>query len=343
MGYYFEGRLHSWGTPLALLKFPHLDILSKLRYAAHVFLSTRRSDWTALDGLEATSWIKRWVGPRAYDVLWKNLFEFKFYQYANSLSAAWIWSRIRRIGLSRESLLHEKLGYLEGGSKTLLDALGKYITDHGGEIHLKCPIRRVGIENGRVTGLELADGLVSFDKVISTVPLPYLERLIPGLPDDITDKLHSLDNIAVVCVVAKLRKPVTGYFWLNVNDSRMNIPGIVEYTNLRPLEHHLVYLPYYMPGELPDYELPDSHYIDISKQHLKNINPVLQDSDFIDMHASRYRFAQPVCTPGFLQRLPPVDLPITGLYAADTSYYYPEDRGISESVAYGRKIAKMIR
>ena len=39
------------------------------------------------------------------------------------LSAAWIWSRIRRIGRSRYSLFREKLGYLEGGSSILLNAL----------------------------------------------------------------------------------------------------------------------------------------------------------------------------------------------------------------------------
>jgi len=32
--------------------------------------------------------------------------------------------------------------------------------------------------------------------------------------------------------------------------------------------------------------------------------------------------------------------PIQGLYMADTAYYYPEDRSISESVAVGRRLAQ---
>jgi protoporphyrinogen oxidase len=60
----------------------------------------------------------------------------------------------------------------------------------------------------------------------------------------------------------------------------------------------------------------------------------------MDMRVSRYRYAQPICEPGYLETLPPVKLPITGLWVADTSYYYPEDRGISESVDFGRKMAK---
>jgi protoporphyrinogen oxidase len=58
------------------------------------------------------------------------------------------------------------------------------------------------------------------------------------------------------------------------------------------------------------------------------------------MKASRYRFAQPICQPEFLKDLPPFELPIKGLMAADTSYYYPEDRGISESIAFGEMMAK---
>jgi len=33
-------------------------------------------------------------------------------------------------------------------------------------------------------------------------------------------------------------------------------------------------------------------------------------------------------------------LPVEGLWVADTSYYYPEDRGISESIDFGKKMAK---
>jgi len=47
-----------------------------------------------------------------------------------------------------------------------------------------------------------------------------------------------------------------------------------------------------------------------------------------------------VCGPNFLQHLPPAKLPIKGLWVADTSHYYPEDRGISESIGFGRDLAR---
>lgn len=342
MGYYHQGRVHAWGSASALLRFPGLRLIDKLRYGLHALVSTRIDDWSALDSQDAKSWIRRWVGPRAFDVLWKQLFEQKFYHYADSLSAAWIWSRIKRVGLSRDRLMRERLGCLSGGSETLLEAMAEFIRNHGGEIRLKTPVARVVIEQGAVRGVMVAERLEPFDLVVSTAPLPYVPRLLPDLPEEILERYRSLSYIAVVCVVAKLRRPVTDKFWLNISDPTMDIPGIVEYTNLRPMEHHLVYVPHYIPGEHPRYAEPDQQFIDRVKGYLRTINPELREEDFIDVRASRYRFAQPICEPRFLSRLPPIQLPVRGLLVADTSFYYPEDRGMSESIGLGRKLAAMV-
>lgn len=340
MGYWFQGRLQPWGNPIALLKFRGLSLTAKFRYGLHAFLCTKRNDWKPLDHVEATGWIKRWVGKEAYEVLWRRLFDYKFYDYTDNLSAAWIWSRIRRIGRSRYSLFREKLGYLEGGSETLLRAMVADIETHGGEIRLQSPVNKVVIEAGKVQGIEVGGQFVDFDKVISTIPLPYVPRLMPDLPTHILDHFRSINNIAVVCVIVKLRKALTGNFWLNTNDPEMDIPGLVEYSNLRPLDQSIVYIPFYMPGEHPKFAEPDQVFLGKVRRYLKKINPALSDEDFIDMHASRYRYAQPICDPGYLDKLPPVALPVKGLWIADTSYYYPEDRGISESIDFGRKIAQ---
>jgi protoporphyrinogen oxidase len=342
MGYWYKKRLQPWGNPIALLKFKGLGLVAKVRYGLHAFLSTKRKreDWRPLDHVEATSWIRRWVGAEAWNVLWKRLFDYKFYDYSDNLSAAWIWSRIRRIGTSRYSMFREKLGYLDGGSDTLLNGMKGWIESHGGDIRLSTPVHKVLIEGGIVTGVETAAGVERFDKVISTVPLPFVPRLIPDLPADIASKFSALKNVAVVCVIAKLKKQVTENFWLNTNDDDMDIPGLVEYTNLRPLDQHVVYVPFYMPGEHPKYAESDEVFTGKVRRYLKMINPSLSDDDFIDIRASRYRYAQPICPPGYLESIPPRELPIKGLWVADTSHYYPEDRGISESIDFGRMMAR---
>lgn len=340
MGYWYQGEAQPWGDPVSLLRFKGLSLMAKFRYGLHAYLATKKNDWSDLDRIDAATWLRNGVGEEAYEVLWRRLFEYKFYDLSNNLSAAWIWSRIRRVGRSRYNLFRAKTGYIEGGSEVLLEAMKASIVSNGGEMRLGSPASKVVMSNGQVTGVESNGNVELFDKVISTIPLPYVPQIMPDLPTDILEKFQSVKNVAVVCVIAKLRKPVTENFWLNINDPEMDIPGLVEYSNLVPLKDHVVYVPYYMPTDHPKFAEPDQVFLDKVRFYLKKINPELTDEDFLDIRASRYRFAQPVCEPGFLNKLPPVDLPINGLWVADTSYYYPDDRGISESVDFGRQMAR---
>ncbi|MEJ2438776.1 MAG: NAD(P)/FAD-dependent oxidoreductase [Gammaproteobacteria bacterium] len=343
MGYFYQGHLHRWGDPFSLLAFPHLGLIAKLRYGLHMFLSSKRKkqDWQSLDGLDAVTWLKRGCGEKAYDVLWERLFRLKFHDYMHNLSAAWIWARIRRVGRSRRSIFQESMGYLEGGSKTLLDRLAERISTQGGQIHLSTPVEEVSIQDGRLNGVRVSGELREYDQVISTIPLQYVPKLIPGLPEARRKQYAQVQNIGVVCLLFKLRQPVTDNFWLNISDNDIDIPGIIEMSNLQPFDNTIVYVPYYMPQSHPKFSWSDEQIIAEATAYLKRINPVLTNTDIIDVHASRYAFAQPICQPEFSSQLPPITSEISGLFIADTSYYYPEDRSISESVELGRQLAQM--
>ena len=113
---------------------------------------------------------------------------------SEQISAAWIWARIRRIGRSRYNLMHEKLGYLEGGSQTLLDAMVKFIETNGGQIHLKRPIQEVIIEQNQVKGVRVNNERIDYDDVISTIPVPYIPYVIPNLAPKIIKQFKSIQQ-----------------------------------------------------------------------------------------------------------------------------------------------------
>ena len=342
MGFFYKNILSSWGNPLALLTFPGVSLVSKIRYGIHAFYCIKLKNWKKLDGIESTAWIRRWIGDEGFKVWWEKLFEFKFYNYASSLSAAWIWSRIRRIGTSRYNLFQEKLGYLEGGSETFLVAMRAYIEARGGEFRLEEPVLKIAHSSGLLSGLKTTKGTYEFHKIISTIPLCYIPSILPDLQSDILDMYKAQKSIAVVCVIMKLKRQVTENFWVNINDENMDIPGMVEYSNLRPLDCTIVYVPYYLPSDHPKYSESDDIFAGKVKSFLMKINPSLLETDFLDVKCNRYKYAQPICGPNFLDSLPPYSLPIKGLMVADTTYYYPEDRGISESIGFGRKLAREI-
>jgi protoporphyrinogen oxidase len=342
MGFFVGGKLNPWGDPVSLLTLPRTSLAMKLRYGLFVFICTHRSSWPALEHRTAKDWITSWCGEAGYNLFWRSLLEFKFYEDAARISAAWIWTRIRRVGLSRKSVMQEELGYFEGGSETLVKALMAKIADIGGRVHLNTPVTRVAIAAGSVTGVETPERTFGADEVISTVPIPLVPGMIPGLPEPLKHQYRAIKNIGVCCVVLKLSRSVSPYFWTNLEEPGIEIPGVIEFTNLRNVGPTIVYVPYYMPVTNDKFSWTDEQFVSDAMACVSRLNPAVSQADLIDARVFRLRHAQPVCDVGFGSKLPPVRTPIAGLQVADTCFYYPEDRSISESVDLGRKMARQI-
>lgn len=344
---YFDGTLHPWGDPISLLRYPSLGLLEKLRYGLFAFVCVRRNSWPAIEHESAKDWIVRWCGTSIYNRFWKPLFDHKFYEYADNISAAWIWTRIRRIGRSRKSMLQEELGYIDGGSITLVNALIDAIRAHGGRVHLGAPVQRVTVETsaagGRVTGVQTAAGHLPADAVICTVPTPFVDALVPDLPEEWKQRYAAIHNIGVICVIFKLARSLSPHFWVNISVPDIEIPGIIEFSNLRNVGgDSIVYVPYYMPVTREKFTWPDDALLAEAFDCLRRINPALSGDDIRATKVARLRYGQPICEPGFAAKIPPVQTPIAGLQIADTCFYYPEDRGISESVRLGAEMARNI-
>jgi len=339
MGFFYNGKLYKWGNPLYLLTFPEADMITKLRYGLHVFLASKRSDWKNLDGVNALSWIRNFVGVKGYNIFWKPLFDLKFYELANNISAAWIWTRIKRVALSRKNIFTEKMGYIEGGSDTLFQALVQEIEKMGGKIHLKNRVKKIAIKDKELQVLEYDGGIERYDNVVSTIPLPLVPTIMPELPASLIKQYQDVRNIGVVCVVFKLKNRFTENFWLNINDSTIEIPGMIEYSNLNPMQPNILYIPFYLDKSHPKYNRSDESFIEEVLEYAKKINPAFSSDWVLGHKVHRYEYAQPVCTPNYLNNIPDIQTEINGLYIGDTSYYYPEDRSISESIRLGREMA----
>lgn len=339
MAYFTGGRLHRWGDPLSLLTSSLLGPVEKLRYGLQMFLTTKRKNFDDLENVSAKRWIERGAGASVYDKMWRRLMDLKFFQYADNVSAAWIATRVRRVGNSRRSLFQEELGYIEGGSQTLVDALVRSIEAQGGRIHLSTPAEQVETADGKVIAVAAGGRLLAADAVICTVPTPFISGLVPDLPPASKAAYDAIRNIGVVCVIHKLKAPVSPHFWVNIVDPQIAVPGVIEFSNLRPMAEAVVYVPYYMPTDHPKWAWDDQALADESFGYLKVVNPQLTDADRIASRVGRLSYAQPLCEPGFASGLPPIRTPIDGLQIADTCFYYPEDRGVSEGARLALEMA----
>src|SRR5688572_29792143 len=147
MGYYIDGKLYKWGDPLALLAFPLLGPIDKFRYARHVFMASKRRDWSRLERLNVRDWIVAEAGEKVWRLLWKRSFELKFYELTDSVAALWLGFRIKRLAASRKSIFQEELGYIDGGTEVLVDALVKGIEANRGRVLCREPAQEVEIRD----------------------------------------------------------------------------------------------------------------------------------------------------------------------------------------------------
>jgi protoporphyrinogen oxidase len=338
MGFFYKGKLYKWGTPFALLTFDGLGFISKFRYGLHAMYAKGIKDWRPFDKIKATAWLRKWVGERAYDVLWKSLFDLKLFEHSDDISAAWIGTRIKRVALSRRNLMQETMGYLEGGSTTLLKEMEHFILERGGRIHLKSGIDRVNVTDGRVSSIVVNGEDQPCDAVISTAPIQYVPKLVPDLPADYAARINAIKNIPVACVILKLKQPLSENFWMNINDPSIEIPGVIEYSNLNQMSPSVLYAPFYMPKTHAKWAHSNDELIDEVIGYLGKLNPAFSADWVLSRYCHRYDFAQTICPPDFYDMLPAMKTPIAGLYIADTAYYYPEDRSINESIHVAKKL-----
>jgi protoporphyrinogen oxidase len=135
---------------------------------------------------------------------------------------------------------------------------------------------------------------------------------------------------------------VSKHFWINIVDPDIEIPGLIEFSNLRPVGDTVVYVPYYMPVTQLKWAWTDKQFIDEAFGYIRRVNPAIGADDLVDATVGRLTHAQPVCEPNFRDKLPAIQTPIAGLQIADTCFYYPEDRGVAESIRYGRMMAEAV-
>lgn len=342
MAYFVDGALYPFLTPLELLRFRPLALHDRLRAGLAVKLAQRMKEHD-LAPRTATLWLKRLFGEAAYRVIWQPLMRFKFAEHADAISAAWIWARMVRLSRSRTSPWREELGYVEGGSRMVLEGLAADLERRGGRVVRSAPVEQILLQDGRATGVRLGGETLPADAVISTVTTSRFRQLAQGLSDDYVERLARIPTIGIFCLFLRLARQTTPFFWVNTNDARVPFAGMIEYTNLNPLpELHgdrILYVPQYLSADDPRYAQDDEAVLRAYTDALALINPAFDRSWVRFWAVFRDRYAQPICLTDYRTTTPGMQTPIANLFLTDSCQLHPHDRTISGSFSLGRQAA----
>jgi protoporphyrinogen oxidase len=348
MGLLYDGRVYPFTSPWDLMRFtPLLGIRDRIRLGLVALRLRRNQTGANLDDLTAVEWMRRNAGGRAVNVVWQPLLRAKFGEQADDVSMAWLWNRIRLRFASRTMLSRrEMLGYQRGSFAVWIDAIVRLIGVLGGEIGT----------SERVTGLRrTAEGIevdseggrtTLYDVVVATVSNEAFLRLVPGIERDYAIKLGTLAYRDGLSVVLGLKHRLSEYYWLNVNDGSSPFAGVIEHTNMIGPESYggrnIVYLVSYLRSGSEELPFHPNNVPAIYTPYLRRINPAFDESWVTEQWVFRASGTQPIFTVGAGSQIPDHRTPMKGVYLANMSQAYPQERGQNTAITLGERIASMV-
>lgn len=335
----YNGKVYQLDSPISLLKFPEISFVSRLRTGLVLFYLKYLAPWGALENIRASKFIKATMGKDSWDVLWKPLFLSKFGKYANEISTAWFWARIKKRTPS--------LGYPVGGFEEFGKSIEKQLKKFKGKVLLE---KRIISIQSKKAGVSVAceSKIYNFDKVICTLPIPAYLKMTKGLPKKYQDSLKRLKGIGAATMVLSLKHKFfdEDTYWLNVNDKGNPFLAIVEHTNFVDKKYYnnerLLYVGNYLETTDENFALDKNALYKVYEKYLKKINPSFKKNWINKIYLFKSSFAQPVFPLGYSKIIPSIETPLPGLYLANMQQIYPWDRGTEFAVELGEKAAKWV-
>ena len=336
---FVDGNTYQLDSPLSLLLFDKLSFLSRVKSGMLLAYLKLNPFWKSLEGVTSESFLKKYNGKEAWELLWKPLFQKKFANFYKEIPASWFWARVKKRSA--------RLLYPEGGFGAFAEALEKKLKKNGGEIKYKSSVEKID-KKGKELIINSNGKIYSFDKVICTISSPLFAKITKNLKADYIKSLLNLQGVGAVNLLLSLDKQFLrdNSYWLNVNSRHFPFLAVVEHTNFMDKKHyggeHIVYVGNYLPHEHDYYNKDAVDLIKVFYPFLKTINPKFDKKWINRAYLFKTHFAQPIIPLNYSQIILDFETPIKGLYLANIQQVYPWDRGTNYAVELGEKVAEIV-
>ena len=350
IGCYENGKIYPFGTVTSLLSYSPLLFLSRIRLGIVTFYLQKTSRWSRFIHVPAAEWMTRWCGKSVFEHLWKPLLIGKFHHFYNRVSMAWLWARIHTRGRSKTNIFaKEKLGYFQGGFAVLIDNLSKAAKKNGVTMHTHASVRSLRANDEGKVQVQTESDSTAYDRVIATIPSSVFAKLIDGdshVSEKDIELLRSIDYLGAVCFVFTSTQSLAEQYWTNVLDAGLPFLVFVQHTRLIDPSmyggEHVYYAGTYLPHDHSFFIQSEDHVCRIMLEGVQKMFPHFDTSAVRQTFLFRLKNAQHVVDTDYVRKIPPSLSRLPGVYLANFSQIFPEDRGTNFAVREGRKIAALV-
>ncbi len=278
------------------------------------------------------SWVVGRFGRRLYEMFFKAYSEKLWGISCQDLDADFAAQRIKKfslgeavknalgLGANNHKTLVDRFAYPIQGTGMVYERMAERTRDKGGEIHLRQPVKRLVVEEGRSRGLELPDGTrQAFDHVISTMPLTQLVRGLDGLPDAVRTGVDSLRFRNTILVY--LHVDGADLFpdqWLYIHSPDLQMGRVTNFRNWVPELHggartSILSVEYWCYDEDDLWSASDGSLIERAAQEVRATG-LIGSAAVLDGDVVRIRRCYPVYARGYKSLLAPIIRYLRGIH-----------------------------
>ena len=345
MGVFRDGTIYPFNGPKDLLGFSPLHLTDKIRFAASSLFLAKAADWRKYEDVSALDWFRRHAGARTTTALWQPMLDVKFGPYAGEVPVAWMIGRLRQRMNSRRRG-DEKLGYLRGSLKILLEALVGALQKNNVTLRAGAPVEKFIFADGAIQSVQTPEGNFAADEILLTIPTPHAARLLQTELPEYAATLSRIKYFGAVCTVLELSQALGPAYWLNIADPGYPFGGVIEHTKMIPATQyngtHLVYLSRYFAADDRLATLPEAEIQTLMVAALKRVYPQFTDDLVRRVHVFRTHTAAVVCDLGFSRKVPPCRTPVKNLFLANIAHVYPDERSCNNSIRVAAEACRVM-
>jgi len=338
---YLDGKSYQLDSPYAIMTFPKLALIDKLRMSATLAFLRFNPFWKPLEKFKATSVLPKMMGQKAFSLLWEPQLRNKMGKYTDEISLVWFWTRVYK---RTPSLAYPSRGFLD-----FAQHLTTCIKKQNGVANFETEITEIN-DNGKTTISYLKNNekyTESFDKIIVTLPSFLFLKITPQLPEEYKEKLIKLKGLGATNMVLRLSQQFLsdGTYWLSICEENSPVMVVVEHTNLMDKKNynneHLIYVGNYLESDSDEFAMTKEELLERYSPLLEKIHPGFKDI-ILGYDIFKAPFAQPIVPMNYSKMIPPLKTPLPNVLLANIEQVYPWDRGTNYAVELGQKVSQLI-
>ncbi|MCS7211240.1 MAG: FAD-dependent oxidoreductase [Chloroherpetonaceae bacterium] len=277
-------------------------------------------------------WVTDRFGRRLFEIFFKTYSEKLWGISCKELDADFAAQRIKKLSLSEaiknaftggrnntHKTLVDQFAYPFGGTGMVYERMAAFVQKRGGAVHLRTPVQRVLTENGKVTGIELPDGVVRrYDNVVSSMPLTVLVKRLPEAPTHIKEAAESLRFRNTMLVY--LHIDADNLFpdqWLYVHSPELRTGRITNFRNWLPTLYGkerttILAMEYWCYDEDEMWQWEDGRLIELAKSEIRQTG-LIGEARILDGYVYRIHRCYPVYRRGYKEKLKPIEGYLSGM------------------------------